>query len=466
MEEVGWRGSTYPAAYSRITSSCHIQLTLAEPSALGHTQMQLHLHSCIWRGYELNTVQKQISSAAAWGGAAGARGGRQAARGGMFAAAAAEGAAPAAYMAGLGACLALQQPYCVICCHCPSAASFHSVTAVLASDTDSRLPLTDQLRRHTGAPKSCSKCRSQPPAATRCTSGGWWWVHRTPHQLGQMTGSSSSSNSSSATQRLQPAGPACCQPHEPQPRQLQTQRGWPACSPSCRSVQISTLPSCSALARSTRTYPPPYTTAACSPSCRSVQISTLPSCPALARVFMGSPKLGAHATSRTQSAQGQGGAGQEGRQRHVRPQNSTGKQTSLKHAKASWLCWLRAWPQTRFPPTRVAGERGAVLLPLPRLLVEHPNLRKGHVETAAAAGLEGLGPTPSSHGPTASACCTCRHWPCCACSCHCSPRLLSCIKVLRRLGAVAARPPGRQASTEPTTHAPAPHPPELLPAAP
>jgi hypothetical protein len=39
-------------------------------------------------------------------------------------------------------------------------------------------------------------------------------VHRTPHQLGQMTGSSNS-NSSSANRRLQPAGAASSQPHEP-----------------------------------------------------------------------------------------------------------------------------------------------------------------------------------------------------------------------------------------------------------
>lgn len=44
--------------------------------------------------------------------------------------------------------------YCVICCHWPSAASFHSVTALLASDTERMLPLTDQLTRHTAAPKS------------------------------------------------------------------------------------------------------------------------------------------------------------------------------------------------------------------------------------------------------------------------------------------------------------------------
>ena len=55
-------------------------------------------------------------------------------------------------------------PHCVICCHWPSVASFHSVTALLPSDTDSTLPLTDQLRRHTGAPKSWSSTRSQPPA--------------------------------------------------------------------------------------------------------------------------------------------------------------------------------------------------------------------------------------------------------------------------------------------------------------
>lgn len=44
--------------------------------------------------------------------------------------------------------------HCVICCHCPSAASFQSVTALLASETDRMLPLTDQLTRHTATPKS------------------------------------------------------------------------------------------------------------------------------------------------------------------------------------------------------------------------------------------------------------------------------------------------------------------------
>ena len=67
-------------------------------------------------------------------------------------------------------------PHCVICCHCPSAASFQSVTVLFASDTDRMLPLTDQLTRHTGAPKSCSTCRSQPPAfreGGRWGTGGW-----------------------------------------------------------------------------------------------------------------------------------------------------------------------------------------------------------------------------------------------------------------------------------------------------
>mmetsp|Transcript_10587 Transcript_10587/g.43767 ORF Transcript_10587/g.43767 Transcript_10587/m.43767 type:complete len:297 (-) Transcript_10587:421-1311(-) len=42
------------------------------------------------------------------------------------------------------------------CVHWPSMASFQRVTWLLASDTARILPVTDQLTRHTGAPKLCS----------------------------------------------------------------------------------------------------------------------------------------------------------------------------------------------------------------------------------------------------------------------------------------------------------------------
>mmetsp|Transcript_37147 Transcript_37147/g.88311 ORF Transcript_37147/g.88311 Transcript_37147/m.88311 type:complete len:200 (-) Transcript_37147:423-1022(-) len=85
-------------------------------------------------------------------------------------------------------------------CHCPSTASFQSVTVLLASETARMLPVVDQETRHTGTPKSLRRTAS----------------------------------------------------HEP----------------------------------------PGF----------SVQTYAFPSCPALAIVFIGRPRLGAHATSRTQSA--------------------------------------------------------------------------------------------------------------------------------------------------------------------
>jgi len=50
------------------------------------------------------------------------------------------------------------------CCHRPSA-SFHTVALDLASETDSSPPVTLQLRRHTGAWKSCSSCACHCPSA-------------------------------------------------------------------------------------------------------------------------------------------------------------------------------------------------------------------------------------------------------------------------------------------------------------
>lgn len=57
----------------------------------------------------------------------------------------------------------------VICCHSPSRASFHSVTAPLPSDTDSTLPVSDQLTRHTGA---CARHRLSVRAVAWCRSEG------------------------------------------------------------------------------------------------------------------------------------------------------------------------------------------------------------------------------------------------------------------------------------------------------
>ncbi|PNH05268.1 hypothetical protein TSOC_008483 [Tetrabaena socialis] len=53
--------------------------------------------------------------------------------------------------------------YCVICCHTPSIDSFHSVTALLPSDTARMEPVVDQLTRQTGTLKSCTSRLSQPP---------------------------------------------------------------------------------------------------------------------------------------------------------------------------------------------------------------------------------------------------------------------------------------------------------------
>lgn len=62
--------------------------------------------------------------------------------------------------------------YCASCCHWPSTASFQSVTLLEASDTESRLPLTDQLSRQTACWKSCSSVESQPPAGGCVWPGG------------------------------------------------------------------------------------------------------------------------------------------------------------------------------------------------------------------------------------------------------------------------------------------------------
>mmetsp|Transcript_132 Transcript_132/g.479 ORF Transcript_132/g.479 Transcript_132/m.479 type:complete len:208 (-) Transcript_132:518-1141(-) len=48
-------------------------------------------------------------------------------------------------------------------CHCPSTSSFHSVTALLASEMARMFPMVDQLTRHTGTPKSFKTTGSQEP---------------------------------------------------------------------------------------------------------------------------------------------------------------------------------------------------------------------------------------------------------------------------------------------------------------
>lgn len=81
----------------------------------------------------------------------------------------------------------------VICCHSPSRASFHSVTAPLPSDTDSTLPVSDQLTRHTGA---CARHRLSVRAVAWCRSEG-------QHQAGAVLAHAVSLCQSSACVRYQ-----------------------------------------------------------------------------------------------------------------------------------------------------------------------------------------------------------------------------------------------------------------------
>lgn len=158
--------------------------------------------------------------------------------------------------------------------------------------------------------------------------------------------------------------------------------------------------------------------AAHAPSCRSVQMNALPSWPAEARVDMGRPKLGAQATSRTQSASGGGGAGG---QAHIRcgfePAASAACGACSSEAAWSWHCTRRQASRRRGVGAveRRTERRGAPVWPVSVApscchcrvcsLYVHTCSRAAAVRLAASHPTSGSGSTVCSTGRAARGCC-------------------------------------------------------------
>ena len=153
-----------------------------------------------------------------------------------------------------------------------------------------------------------------------------------------------------------------------------------------------------------------------SPSSRSTQTMTLPSCPALASVFIGRPKLGAQATSRTQSAAAAAAAAPRlkaaamvdvaGARRGVEAEpagQETPAAAPLENFTHTQIAWLGCLPGALAAPaglTCVPRQGRAVLLPLPRLVVVNPHLGKA----VAWDGCGSAGSLASTHADLLANC--------------------------------------------------------------